>query len=128
MPTAAPPTSAPTPAPTVPAATAPRPPPATATPSPATATPPPPPLPPAGDRQSTINSFAFEASIEVRAGATVTWANQDIVGHDVAAADGSFASTLLARGDSFGHRFAQPGSYPYLCTVHPFMTGTVTVR
>jgi len=75
-----------------------------------------------------ISGFAFEPAIEVRVGATVTWVNQDIVGHDVAASDGSFASPMLPQGGSFAHAFPAAGTYAYFCAVHPFMTGTVTVR
>jgi Copper binding proteins, plastocyanin/azurin family. len=31
-------------------------------------------------------------------------------------------------GKSFSHTFDKPGSFPYHCAVHTFMTGTVTVK
>ena len=37
-------------------------------------------------------------------------------------------SGILTPGNSYGLRFdAPPGAYQYLCVVHPFMTGTITV-
>ncbi len=76
-----------------------------------------------------IKNFAFSpAEVRVRAGATVTWTNEDGVGHTVTADGGSFGSALLARGQSFSHTFATPGTYPYSCSPHPNMRGTVVVE
>ena len=36
-------------------------------------------------------------------------------------------SGQLFPGDTYVVRFDAPGAYAYLCTLHPFMTGTVTV-
>jgi plastocyanin len=113
------PTAAPTPPPP-----APTPVPATPTPPAATATP-----PPSGATYVTaIANFAFEATIAVPAGTTVVWTNQDGFGHDVTASAGAFASPIFQQGESWPHRFDQPGSYPYICTIHPFMKGTVVVQ
>jgi len=79
--------------------------------------------------------------ISVRVGDTVTWMNNDGVGHSITADDGSFDSHpscgMLAgrcqeRGERFTHGFADPGRYPYYCHVHggkggQGMAGTVTV-
>jgi plastocyanin len=64
-------------------------------------------------------------TLTVQAGATVTWVWRDgAVAHDVKG-DG-FRSEVMAEG-TFRHRFTQPGSYDYLCTLHPNMTGTIEV-
>jgi plastocyanin len=74
----------------------------------------------------TIKDMAYTpATLTVGAGATVTWVWQDgAIAHDVKG-DG-FKSKVMAEG-SFSHRFTQPGTYKYLCTLHPNMTGTIEV-
>ncbi len=64
-------------------------------------------------------------SVSVNAGGTVTWKNTSTISHNVTA-DG-FASKTLDPGATYSHRFAKPGSYPFLCTFHAGMKGTVTV-
>jgi plastocyanin len=75
-----------------------------------------------------IDNFAFApATITVPEGTTVTWTNKDGDAHTVAAQDGSFSSAPLATGAGYRHTFTKPGTYSYLCTIHPFMTATVVV-
>jgi plastocyanin len=68
------------------------------------------------------------AQIEVLPGDTVAWTNMSERRHTVTAVDGSFDSGDLFSGDGFSHEFDVAGSFPYHCTVHPTMTGTVDVR
>lgn len=56
---------------------------------------------------------------------TVTWVNQDDSVHTVTS--DSFNSGLLNSGDSWTYTFTTAGTYPYHCSIHPFMTGIVTV-
>ena len=75
-----------------------------------------------------IVDFAFAPDvIEVSAGTTVTWTNMDSAPHTATAEDGSFDSGELGQGESFSFTFEEPGEYPYICTFHPNMTGTVIV-
>lgn len=39
----------------------------------------------------------------------------------------SFDSTLINSGESFPFGFDNAGEYAYYCTIHPWMTGKVTV-
>ncbi len=77
-----------------------------------------------------IKNFAFSpATLKVKAGTTVTWTNQDTDAHTVTSAGsgGPLHSPALATHATYSHRFTTPGSYHYLCTIHPFMTATVEV-
>ena len=83
--------------------------------------------PTAGDAIS-INNFAFvPATLTVPVGGTVTWTNQDQEPHTVVAGDGSFRSPGLGTGATYSHTFPTAGSFDYMCSIHPFMHGTVVV-
>ncbi|HET9851084.1 MAG TPA: cupredoxin domain-containing protein [Candidatus Limnocylindrales bacterium] len=66
-------------------------------------------------------------SVTIAAGGTVTWRNDDDREHTATSSDGAFDSGVLAPGDSHRARFPAPGSFSFLCLIHPDMTGTVTV-
>jgi plastocyanin len=78
-----------------------------------------------------IDDFAFDPSeVRVSVGQSVTWVfGSDPEQHTVTPEDdGAFeGSGQLFTGDAYVVRFETPGTFPYLCTLHPFMTGTVTV-
>jgi plastocyanin len=75
-----------------------------------------------------IKDFAFNpGTIEVPAGTTVTWTNQDFAPHTATADDGSFDTGRLDQGQTGSVTFDQPGTYTYTCTFHPNMKGTVVV-
>jgi plastocyanin len=74
-----------------------------------------------------IANFAFSpAAVTVKAGATITWTNQDEDAHTVALA-GMPVSQPLQTGDTYTHTFTQPGTFSYICSIHPFMRGIVIV-
>jgi plastocyanin len=105
----------------------------------ATPTPTPPPTPapapteapgaPATDSAGVdIVDLAFEpAAVEVVAGGSVTWTNTGDVPHTATAEDASFDSKALQSGATFTQTFATPGTFAYLCQIHPDMRGTVEV-
>jgi plastocyanin len=69
--------------------------------------------------------FAPEA-ITVPAGSTVTWTNNDNFTHNVRL-DGA-EPLQMAPGEAATHTFETPGTYPYVCSLHPQdMRGTVVV-
>ena len=77
-----------------------------------------------------VKTFQFKPDpLEVEAGTTVEWVNEDRTTHTVTADDKSFDGKL-AEGGRFSQRFDQPGTYHYICTLHkgPGMEATVTVR
>jgi amicyanin len=76
-----------------------------------------------------IDNFSFSPkSLTVRAGATVTWMNQDDIPHNVVSTEKKFSSPVLDTDQNFSFTFREPGSYPYYCKIHPMMTGTVVVE
>ncbi|WP_328558486.1 cupredoxin family copper-binding protein [Streptomyces coelicoflavus] len=79
----------------------------------------------------TIQDFKFQpASLTVAAGAKVTVVNKDTTTHTVTASKGgSFDTGDIAPGKSATFTApSQPGDFPYTCTIHPFMKGTLTVE
>ncbi|QIS09500.1 cupredoxin domain-containing protein [Nocardia arthritidis] len=75
-----------------------------------------------------IQNFAFApAKLTVPAGTTVTWTNKDEEPHTVAANDASFHSPGMGTNATYTFTFTKPGTYEYICTIHPFMHGTVVV-
>ncbi len=72
--------------------------------------------------------FAPE-SITVGAGDTVTWVNDDSVGHDVTGDNFKSGDPgAMQSGDTYAHAFEKAGTFDYVCTVHPGMEGSVTVE
>jgi len=77
----------------------------------------------------TIQNLAFSpAALTVPAGTTVTWTNQDTTVHNVTSNTGLFESGQMSRGSNFSHTFSDKGTFAYHCSIHPEMTGTVTVQ
>ena len=75
-----------------------------------------------------IKNFAFSpASVTVTAGSTVVWTNDDSIQHDITFDGGGIASSALNHNDTFSHTFPAAGTYHYICSIHPFMHGTVIV-
>ena len=70
------------------------------------------------------------AALTVSPGATVEVQNQDTTTHTVTATgSGKFDTGNVAPGKSATFTApSQPGSYPYICSIHQFMTGMLTVR
>jgi plastocyanin len=82
----------------------------------------------APDPRVTIADFSFSpASITVHVGDTVQWVNDGPSAHTATADDGSFNTGVLQKGQSASVVFHQPGTFPYHCSIHPFMHGTVVV-
>jgi plastocyanin len=76
----------------------------------------------------TFTSKFQPAYIQVRVGTTVTWTNNDNVGHTVTFRNGMKDSGRIdAGGGTFSFTFASKGIFPYYCIIHPDMVGVVTV-
>jgi plastocyanin len=76
-----------------------------------------------------IHEFMFSpTSITVTAGTTVHWKNLDPEPHTIRAVDASFKSDALDQDDTFKFTFDKPGTYRYVCSIHPQMLGTIVVK
>ena len=82
----------------------------------------------------TSNACYLPQDITINAGDTVTWNNVDNAAHTVTSGSpangpsGVFDSSLLMAQGVFSHTFDDAGYYDYLCLVHPWMIGSVTVN
>jgi plastocyanin len=86
------------------------------------------PTAPQGPNAVNISDLKFvPATLTVPVGTSVTWTNNDKEPHAIAAKDGSFHGPEIDTHGSWSFTFATPGSYDYICSIHPFMTGTVVV-
>ena len=75
----------------------------------------------------TIENMKFNpATITVSKGEKVTFINKDIVGHNATETKISWASPMLANGQSW--TFAPEKTSDYYCTVHVVMKGKITVK
>ena len=76
-----------------------------------------------------IDNFSFGPSaLTVAVGTTVTWTNRDDIPHTVVSTDKLFKSKTLDTDEKFSFTFDKAGTYPYFCSIHPKMTGTVVVQ
>ena len=75
-----------------------------------------------------IQNYAFSPStLTIQKGANVTWTNYDSVQHHVVSDSSAFSSPLLNKGDTYTHQFNNTGSFSYICSIHPYMKGTIVV-
>jgi len=76
-----------------------------------------------------IDNFSFgPQTVTVPVGATVTWTNRDDIPHTVVSTEGVFKSKVRDTDETFSYTFTKAGTYPYFCSVHPKMTGTIVVK
>ncbi len=71
--------------------------------------------------------FFSPARSTVVAGDVVTWKNADFVPHDVRVSAGPFDSGPILRSGSWTQAFDRAGEYPFICTLHAFMSGSLSV-
>ena len=78
-----------------------------------------------------IPGFSFSPqNLTIVEGDIVTWTNNHDRNHTTTSADGGIEwdSGAFGPGQSFSHTFTTAGDYAYLCTIHPSMTGNITVE
>ena len=75
-----------------------------------------------------IVNFAFSpAEITVPRGTKVTWTNSDSATHGLAHKDGAPGTGVLLPGQAVSRVYDAAGTFDYVCSVHPYMTGRVVV-
>ncbi len=84
--------------------------------------------PAVGTTRVKISNFKFgPRTLTVKVGAKVTWTNHDAIAHSVNFATGNVNSKTLEQNATYSRTFSTPGTYQYICAIHPFMHGTVVV-
>jgi amicyanin len=79
----------------------------------------------------TISGYAFQpAMLTIRAGDTVTWTNRDTAPHDVTTTSAPVAihGAQMTKGQSWSYTFTTPGTYSYICSIHPDMRAMLVVQ
>jgi plastocyanin len=78
-----------------------------------------------------IDNFSFSPPrLSVPVGTTVVWQNHDDMPHTIVndATPREFKSSPMDSGEQFSWTFSKAGTYAYFCSIHPRMTGVITVR
>jgi plastocyanin len=76
-----------------------------------------------------IEAMQFAPQVlEVSPGDTVVWVNKDAFPHDATATNRSFRSKEIAPNGSWKFKPVRKGTFPYLCTLHPTMKGSLIVK
>ena len=80
--------------------------------------------------QIEVKDFTFKPEdATVKAGTKVTWTFKDDAQHNVEPVGGGelTKSPDLKNGGTYTFTFTKPGEVKYRCSIHNYMTGTVTV-
>ena len=81
----------------------------------------------------TTNECYLPYQIQINAGDTLVWINNDVAAHTVTSGNPSeandiFNSEMLMPNKTFEYTFTNSGEYDYYCMVHPWMIGKVSVN
>ena len=75
-----------------------------------------------------VANFQWQQPINAKVGDVITWTNSDSAPHKVALDDGSCAmSENIPANGSKSLVFSVAGTFPFHCSVHPTMKGTITI-
>jgi plastocyanin len=74
------------------------------------------------------NRAFVPGELDIAAGTTVRWRNTDTVTHTSTSDAAAWQSGNIAPGGGFSRSFQTAGRFPYHCSIHPGMVGTVVVR
>lgn len=85
------------------------------------------PAPATGSAEIHIKGFTYQGPETVSPGTDITVTNEDNEAHTITADIGAFDTTIKPGTGTFTAP-AEPGTYPYHCTFHATMKGTLTVK
>ena len=77
--------------------------------------------------------FFVPSNLTIEGNTTVIWTNNDTVVHTATSGDpkkgpsSQFDSSIIESNKNYNHTFTNVGDFDYYCTLHPFMTGKITV-
>src|ERR1043166_9157183 len=75
-----------------------------------------------------IVKFSYDPqNLTVYIGDTVTWTNIDGAGHTTTSDNNLWNSGTLQNGQTFSYTFNTPGTFPYHCSIHSQIRGSITV-
>ena len=75
-----------------------------------------------------IDNFAFvPQTLKIKPGTVVTWTNDDDIPHTVVAIGTNLRSKTVDTGQTFTYKFDKPGTFNYICALHPHMKGQIVV-
>ena len=76
-----------------------------------------------------IKDFAYSPpDLTVSAGTMLKFTNQDSTNHTATASGGAFDTGTIGKGQSKAVTLAGARHLAYVCSFHPFMHGTITVK
>ena len=78
--------------------------------------------------QATVANFQW-GPVSAKVGDVITWTNSDSAPHKVALDDGSctMSGNIAGGGGKASLVFSVAGTFPFHCTIHPNMKGTITI-
>jgi plastocyanin len=83
---------------------------------------------PAAAHSVSIVEYAFQPQTRtIAVGDTVTWTNNGVQEHSTTSNGVIWDSDTITPTFSFAFTFTQAGTFPYFCTFHPGMAGTIIV-
>jgi plastocyanin len=88
------------------------------------------PRPPAGPGVVDIGNYEFvPAQVMIAAGQPITWVNTDAAPHQISLMGSKPQRTaILLKGQSAQLTIAEPGTYDYICGLHPRIKGKIEVK
>jgi plastocyanin len=79
--------------------------------------------------QATVGDFKWSQPLNAKVGDVITWTNSDTAAHKVGTDDGSctMGANIAGGGGKASLVFNKAGTYPFHCTIHSNMKGTITI-